>query len=404
MKQFKTKFLFPIILIIFLVLVVEGISLLSLKILDVYPNKTFMRVYKSYILTGPFKIRRFNNDFNEPVKTHPFFAYVMKSGDTNNHGFENIMDFPYQKQNENQVVIGIFGGSVAQQLAGYAQTIEARNTLKNKIPVLKNKEIVILNLALEGGRQPQQYFILSFFEQMFDFVINIEGENEFHLMPPKIFPVEFHPYLESLYPEVPLKTLGMKILMYKETLSIISEIFANSFLLKSHTGFIVWNSIKDYLINKEIFTYKLLEKKPIKKEFYKGLSDKEYAKKAIDAWARFVRLESKLLEKLNIPYAFFVQPTQYLPGSKILSKKERRFAFALSSLEQVKESYLKLNKMAKKFKSEKINYFSLSRVFKGNRKTIFVDSCCHINQEGNQIVWEKIVEIISENNLFNQLK
>jgi len=108
----------------------------------------------------------------------------------------------------------------------------------------------------------------------------------------------------------------MKIIMYKEYLSTISEIFSHYFLLKSHTGFLIWNSIKDYFINKEIFTYRLLEKKPIKNYFYKDLNEKE-----INYSFGLLKTSSSPKNVFSIKPSFFQDARSSLkPGCKFRSQ------------------------------------------------------------------------------------
>ena len=56
--------------------------------------------------------------------------------------------------------------------------LEHFEPLRSALPELAGKRIVIANLALGGGHQPQQYFIASFFLEDVDLFINIEGFNE----------------------------------------------------------------------------------------------------------------------------------------------------------------------------------------------------------------------------------
>ena len=136
---------------------------------------------------------------NESIleRLHPFFGYVLKqeifaneeSGiRVNNYGLVSKYDYPFIKSNNNQFVIGVFGGSVANDFAVNSLISEAIGNqgfiqYLKQIPQLKDKEIIILCFAGGGYKQPQQLLMLNYFisiGQEFDAVIN------FALAPPAV--------------------------------------------------------------------------------------------------------------------------------------------------------------------------------------------------------------------------
>ncbi len=136
---------------------------------------------------------------------HPYFGHVTGKSVTlrepvNNHGFISEYDYPYHRKND-EFVIGIFGGSVANSFAKEMRYrgFEFKRLLKKKVKALKDKKIILLNMAQGAAKQPQQFMILSFFLEMFDLVINIEGQNEALLYPSTRFPVEFPYYATYLF-------------------------------------------------------------------------------------------------------------------------------------------------------------------------------------------------------------
>ncbi|MDE5116467.1 MAG: hypothetical protein O4860_04195, partial [Trichodesmium sp. St2_bin2_1] len=134
---------------------------------------------------------------NESIleRLHPFFGYVLKQGifaneesgiRVNNYGLVSKYDYPFIKSNNNQFVIGVFGGSVANDFVVNSLFNEAIGNqgfiqYLKQIPQLKDKEIIILCFAGGGYKQPQQLLMLNYFisiGQEFDAVINIDGFNE----------------------------------------------------------------------------------------------------------------------------------------------------------------------------------------------------------------------------------
>jgi len=78
----------------------------------------------------------------------------------NNWGFWSPYNMPYHRQPDDYVVV-LLGGSVAQWLAiqgGPTLTAE----LTRQVPELAAKNIVILNCALNGFKQPQQVMVMTY--------------------------------------------------------------------------------------------------------------------------------------------------------------------------------------------------------------------------------------------------
>src|SRR4030095_7843852 len=97
---------------------------------------------------------------------------------TNNFGFDSPYQYPIVKSNR-EFIIGIFGGSVSVFfcLAGVDHLVADLQ----RHEFFKDRTIVLLCMAHEGYKQPQQLLVLSYFlsiGQTFDLVVNIDGFNE----------------------------------------------------------------------------------------------------------------------------------------------------------------------------------------------------------------------------------
>jgi hypothetical protein len=126
---------------------------------------------------------------------HPYFGFNYLVQDNaelhyNNHGF--LQAAPYVKNSPgccefpsrrapDELIVGIFGGSVAQQFALRAQGSGKLAARLQQDPALAGKRIRILNFASGGYKQPQQLLVLTYYlsiGQPLDVVLNIDGFNE----------------------------------------------------------------------------------------------------------------------------------------------------------------------------------------------------------------------------------
>lgn len=123
--------------------------------------------------------------WSQKLESHPYF------------GFESKKIRQFEKlQNElhpNDFVIGILGGSVAKMFANYVtKRPEYFDKLREAIPSFGDKNLRIANLAMGAAKQPQQFFIATYFLDQLDLVINIDGFNDAspgHFLP--VYPLEF---------------------------------------------------------------------------------------------------------------------------------------------------------------------------------------------------------------------
>ena len=93
----------------------------------------------------------------------------------NEFGLWSRYKFPYEA-GDDELVVGIFGGSAAQWAA-----LQSGPMLEQRLSVLLKRNVRVLNFALGGSKQPQQAQALSYAlhaGQKFDFVLNIDGFNE----------------------------------------------------------------------------------------------------------------------------------------------------------------------------------------------------------------------------------
>ena len=85
----------------------------------------------------------------------------------------------HENRNNSQYVIAILGGSVADQLAKYIISHPKYfEQLREAIPEIGDRPIRVVNLALGGYKQPQQFIVASYFVESLDLTVNVDGLNE----------------------------------------------------------------------------------------------------------------------------------------------------------------------------------------------------------------------------------
>lgn len=148
---------------------VAGVA--PIKVLD-----TVFHPYAGYSIRRSLKNPKFPEENFYYVNNEGFgitWNYYRKQG-------ENCCDIPV-RPGDNQYLVAIHGGSLARNYARYVRQSGYLAKRLAALPAAAGKEIIIVNLALSGYRQPQQLMIQSYMQslgQSFDLVINIDGYNE----------------------------------------------------------------------------------------------------------------------------------------------------------------------------------------------------------------------------------
>ena len=102
----------------------------------------------------------------------------------------------------------------------------------------------------------------------------------------------------------------------------------------------------------------------------------------------------RLCEANGIRYYHFLQPNQYVPGSKILSADELRNAFDphYPSRAVVVAGYPYLEAAGRELTAAGVHFYDLTEIFKAHPETIYFDTCCHVNRHGCELMANQIVD------------
>ncbi|MEZ5196157.1 MAG: hypothetical protein R2764_07080 [Bacteroidales bacterium] len=134
---------------------------------------------------------------------------------------------------------------------------------------------------------------------------------------------------------------------------------------------------------------------------YTSISDTlTFFKDQAEFWKRSSLQIQHLSLSAEFKYFHFLQPNQYIEGSKNLSSKEFEIAFESGPFTYkyaVQKGYWLLQEEGKKLLQEGVNFVDLTQMFRNESRTVYNDKCCHFNQLGYDLIADKItLRILSD--------
>ncbi|MEG5000104.1 hypothetical protein [Microcoleus sp. B4-D4] len=368
-------------------------------------------------------------------RLHPFFGYVLKQGaftnerlklKVNKQGFFSLYEYPFVKTKKNQFIIGIFGGSVANNFAVDEYVTQRLSKNLNSYPEFANKEIVILNFGNGGYKQPQQLLILNYFlalGQDLDLVINIDGFNEVALSN-----LNNKARLELGMPSVqhiqPLTGLANNNLS-PEAMNSIAQISEDKKELKAGidklqtcqlalchavTSLRVKQLVNNY--QQAVVKYDRQVKQSNPDTANSGivylpkadsvLSDGAAFDKIASMWYESSIAMNQILSSRKIEYFHFIQPNQYYQTKRTFTAKEDEIAIDKNSpyIEGVKKGYPVLLSKVDDLQKAGVNVFNAVNILDNTKETVYKDACCHYNSVGEEVladyVSSSIIKVVRE--------
>ena len=368
-------------------------------------------------------------------RLHPLFGYVLKQGaftnkklklKVNKHGFFSLYEYPFVKSNKNQVIIGLFGGSVANNFAVDEYVTKRLSNKLKAYPEFANKEIIVLNFGNGGYKQPQQLLVLNYFlalGQELDLVINIDGFNEVALSN-----LNNKAQVEIGMPSVqhiqPLTGLANNTLS-PEAMSSIVQINENKKQLKAGidklqtcqlalchavTSLQVKQLVNNY--QQAVVKYDSQVKQSNLDTANSGIVYIPKADSVFEDAAAFDKMASlwyessigmnQILSSRKIKYFHFIQPNQYYPTKRAFTAKEKETAIDKKSayIEGVKKGYPVLLSKVDDLQKARVNVFNAVNILDNTKETVYKDACCHYNSVGEEVlanyVSSSIIKVVRE--------
>jgi hypothetical protein len=353
-------------------------------------------------------------------RLHPYFGFVYDTHTTRRLQFSNInysannlgilspYGYPVKKTNNEQYIIGIFGGSVGMYFAFYELENHVLVNALKRLPYFQNKQIIVLPFANGAYKQPQQLLALNYFislGQEFDMVINIDGFNETALayLNNKSGIEISMPNLEIIGPMIDLANrnlalneldLTLEILKLKQELKETSGNLSKCRMATCYT--LRWLQIK-YLLSQ--YRKKLETFNELKRDYKQSdslvhldahdgpLNDQDALREMADVWAKSALAMNDLLSKKQIPYFQVIQPNQYYATARKFSEDEKKVALNSSSryAEGVRKGYPQLLNRIGDLEKSGVKVINGVNVFDDIKDITYEDDCCHYNKIGNEV-------------------
>ncbi len=350
---------------------------------------------------------------------HPFLGFVLNP-DLNQredwvaHGHPLIdprgfSQLPGEEDRAGDLEIGIFGGSMALLLC--FQGRERLSTRLGEIPAFAGKSLAFPCQALGGYKQPQQLMTLAYALALgdgFDAVILLDGFNELALS-------SFDNYRSNVAPHYPrgwkervetlpdrqAQRLAGRTVFLRDQRAQLAHGFSGSPWRHSITGNLVWRLL-DRRLGKALNRAQIEAAGYVPAEnSYQWQGPFEPRSDPADVLAETAalwRLSSLQMHRLctaaGIPFFHFLQPNQYVPGSKPMTRGEKLVAYDDDSPYRwaAENGYPLLVAAGAELRRAGVRFHDLSQVFKGVEEPLYVDNCCHVDEDGNRLLADAVAD------------
>lgn len=360
------------------------------------------------------------------IVPHPYLGFVYSPdydpvGMANLHGVPvsdwGFLDdkLPLQPAAPGDVVIGIFGGSVAFYFS--VQGVPALLEELAQVPAFRGKRLVVVRTALGGFKQPQQLLTLNYLLSMgghFDLVINLDGFNEVGISPHSLSPEGIFPFFPRDWGSLVGGPADLSRLRLVGEITHLQKLRGEraALFLKPGLRHSIFTNLLWKLLDRRLF-YEIKDKQVALSRYQpeagttlpfavRGPRRPHGSSQALfediaGVWKQSSLQMAQVSRANGARYFHFLQPNQYLEGSKPIGEEEREVAFLPpgNPFETgVDTGYPLLKAAGADLARAGLSFHDLSLAFAGVDKPLYIDNCCHFNVEGNALLGKKMGEII----------
>lgn len=335
---------------------------------------------------------------------------------TNRLGFLDTSEGIFQRDPK-RLIVGITGGSVAYQMS--CAGAERLKEKLREIPEYRDREIVIVRMAQSAYKQPQGLFALNYYMLQggeFDIVINLDGLNELTMSLSQNYPLR----VALDYPQgwnmrtaeiIPANEsdIAMELIVIRGQRRKYALSGLNTYWQWLPSQVLLWH-IRDERLREQLVA---LQGRAL--HDYNGwsflrcgpapLAPDEAAALAecVRVWKQASLQMHRICQASGILYVHAIQPNQYDPGSKPLTTSEVDLMHPESAGNQsqpfitiIPAGYPLLRQAGQELQSAGVRLIDLTTIFSKVSDTLYVDSCCHVNPTGSEMLAGAIGDFIRE--------
>ncbi len=316
---------------------------------------------------------------------------------------------PLQRRAEGRLIVGIFGGSMAQWFGLRGAPALAASLRAS--PALANREVVFVRTGLAGYKQPQQLMTLAYLLSLgaeFDLVLNLDGFNEIALHPTRngqqgvadSFPTNWALRVQKRIDLAQQRLLGELVLLRAQRADLARG-YRSGFPRYSPAANLLWR-VSDRRLAARVRAQEMAVERyrPAEHSHEATGPVRSFASEAemFDALVATWELSSLQMDRLctanGIRYLHFLQPNQYVPDSKPMAREERAVALLPENRAPVVKGYARLRPAGRRLREAGVSFHDLTEVFAGIEEPLYVDTCCHVNGRGNRLLGEAMARAI----------
>ena len=323
---------------------------------------------------------------------HPYYGYTSPEAD---HPMNQV---PPPRREDGVVMIALLGGSVGRGVAPAFQSALESWFRDNNNPLRP----VVLDLAYNGMKQPQQIMQISNFLALggeFDIIVNLDGHNELFVSHTNYFVYDVSPFFPLWWQQLVTFTAEDKIKVgqiaaeRERQEGLLATARAAPWRWSALYGIISRYRVERsetrlLALNRELAAptgdYSLERQGPQ----WDFQDQYDLRLTSLRVWYRGSVMLNDLSRTADAEYYHFLQPNQYVPGSKPLTDEELAVAYDSESGSVItyRHAYPQLLRLGDELRRQGVNYYDLTQIFADNRETLYVDDCCHLNERGYELL------------------
>ncbi len=370
------------------------------------------------------EVNRWLLRINEREVVHPYVGFVEqrheddavrgredRNVEANRYGYPRNKHGIFYEPQPDRLVVVVVGGSFSRQIS-----FAGRGLIEEGLEAsdrFLGRDVIVISLGLGGYKQPQQLMVVGYLLALgmhMDVLVNIDGFNEVVLPVTENIPLGvnlFFPRAWSIrVAELDPNELRLrgKVEHYQERRAHLAALFSKPPWRYSMTCSLFWRLLDRRALgfaNRTEAEFRALGERH---HGYQALgpesqpmSEEHVTQRLVEVWQRCSVLLGALARSENIEYYHFLQPNQYVAGSKKLDSAERRVAINLDSGIEgpVSRGYPLMRAAARSLRESGVTFVDLTEVFSEVDETVYRDDCCHVNELGIELVVDRILEVVA---------